>query len=90
MLRKCAGVQAFGAHPEAFSPCSVLPSQISANESEPRPLLTGSTIVITAAVAIAASTALPPFISIRKPACAASGCEVETTLRPKIGRRWLA
>ncbi len=55
--------------------------------SEPRPLLQGSTSIITAAVAIAASTALPPCCSIRSPAWAASGCEVETTLRAKTGRR---
>mgnify|MGYP001788149780 CR=1 FL=1 len=58
--------------------------------SEPRPLLTGSVIVSAAAAAIAASTALPPLSIMRKPACAASGCEVETTLRPKTGSRWLA
>jgi hypothetical protein len=58
--------------------------------SEPRPLLQGSTMVITAAVAMAASTALPPRCSMRRPACAASGCEVETTLRAKTGERWLA
>jgi len=47
-------------------------------------------MVMAAAVAMAASTALPPLRSMCSPACAASGCEVETTLRPKIGRRWLA
>ena len=45
------------------------------------------TIVIAAAAAMAASTALPPFHSIRSPACAASGCEVETTLRANTGMR---
>jgi hypothetical protein len=59
------------------------------NASEPRPLLHGSTTAITAAVAMAASTALPPCCSIFKPACAASGCEVATTLRAKTGRRAL-
>jgi len=58
-----------------------------AKASLPRPLLTGSQIVIAAAAAIAASTALPPFHIIRRPACAASGCEVETTLRAKTGMR---
>jgi hypothetical protein len=58
------------------------------NESLPKPLLTGSTIVITAAVAMAASTALPPFCSMRKPACAASGCDVETILRANMGKRF--
>ena len=58
--------------------------------SDPRPLLQGSTMVSTAAVAMTASTALPPACSMRSPACAASGCEVETTLRAKTGERWLA
>ena len=35
----------------------------------------------------AASTALPPLSSIRRPACAASGCEVATTLRASSGLR---
>ncbi len=55
--------------------------------SEPSPLLHGSVRVLATAVAIAASTALPPFHSIRIPACAASACEVATTLRPNIGMR---
>ncbi len=55
--------------------------------SEPSPLLQGSTSIIIAAVAIAASTALPPCCMILSPACAASGCEVETTLRAKTGSR---
>jgi hypothetical protein len=58
-----------------------------ANASLPRPLLTGSTIVIAAAAAIAASTALPPCHSMRNPACAPRGCEVETALRAKTGMR---
>ena len=53
-------------------------------------MLQGSTMVITAAVAMAASTALPPACSMRSPACAASGCDVDTTLRAKMGLRWLA
>lgn len=57
------------------------------NASEPSPLLQGSTMVMTAAVAIAASTAWPPAFSIAKPAWAANGCEVETTLRAKTGMR---
>ncbi|MCY1517340.1 hypothetical protein D9M68_520180 [compost metagenome] len=84
---KYAGVQAFGAGPEAFRPCSSLPSHRMQKASLPRPLLTGSTSVITAAVAMAASTALPPCCRMRRPACAASGCEVATTLRAKTGRR---
>ena len=42
---------------------------------------------MVAAAAIAASTALPPLSSMRKPACAASGCDVETTLRANSGMR---
>ncbi|MOA18819.1 hypothetical protein D3C78_1391600 [compost metagenome] len=57
------------------------------NASEPRPLLTGSTMVITAAAAMAASTALPPAHSMRKPACAPRGWEVDTPLRAKTGTR---
>ena len=68
-------------------PCSSLPSHRMAKASLPRPLLTGSQIVIAAAAAIAPSTALPPFHIIRSPACAASGCEVETTLRAITGMR---
>ncbi|PNW89426.1 hypothetical protein CF641_37500 [Burkholderia pseudomallei] len=37
--------------------------------------------------AIAASTALPPLHSILSPACAASGCDVDTTLRANTGTR---
>ena len=87
LRRKYSDVQAAGAVPEAFSPCSCVPSHRMQKASEPRPLLQGSTIVITAAVATAASTALPPAASMRSPACAASGCEVETMLRAKTGRR---
>ena len=49
------------------------------------PLLHGSTTVSAIAVASAASTALPPRGSIAMPACVASGCDVATTLRAKIG-----
>ena len=58
-----------------------------AKASLPRPLLTGSQMVMAAAAAMAASTALPPFHSMRRPAWAASGCEVETALRAKTGMR---
>ena len=51
------------------------------------PLLHGSTTVSAIAVASAASTALPPRWSIAMPACAASGCDVATTLRARIGWR---
>jgi hypothetical protein len=45
-------------------------------------------MVSVMAVARAASTALPPFSSIRSPAWAASGWEVATTLRAKTGILW--
>ena len=87
---KYSGDQAAGAGPEAFRPCSCEPSHRMQKASEPRPLLQGSTIVIMAAAAMAASTALPPLASMRSPACAASGCEVETMLRANTGRRGVA
>ena len=87
LSRKYCGVHAAGAGPDALRPCSLLPSHRMQNESEPRPLLHGSTIVITAAAAIAASTALPPLASMRRPACAPSGCDVDTMLRANTGRR---
>jgi hypothetical protein len=86
-LAKRSGVQPAGERPEAFSPCSSRPSQRIAKASLPSPLPDGSTTTSVIAAAIAASTALPPFSSIRKPACAASGCEVATTLRPITGAR---
>jgi len=49
----------------------------------------GSVRVMTAAAAIAASTALPPAVSTRRPACAASGWLVATMLRAKTGVRTL-
>ena len=66
---------------------SSLPSHRIAKASLPSPLETGSTIVSVAAAAIAASTALPPCARMRSPACAASGCEVATTLRAMTGMR---
>jgi hypothetical protein len=56
--------------------------------SLPMPLLVGSSTVREMAVASTASTALPPFISMRRPACAPSGCEVATALRARMGMRW--
>jgi hypothetical protein len=58
-----------------------------AKASDPIPLDTGSTTVSAIAVAMAASTAPPPSASIRTPACAASGCEVHTTLAASTGFR---
>src|SRR5688572_6862658 len=51
------------------------------------PLETGSTSVSVIAVARIASTALPPAASICKPACAASGWVVATTLAARTGFR---
>ncbi len=87
---KYSGVHAAGAGPEALSPCSCVPSHRMQNASEPRPLLHGSTMVIAAAAAMAASTALPPLAIMRSPACAASGCEVDTMLRANTARRGVA
>jgi hypothetical protein len=57
------------------------------NASLPIPLLVGSSTVSEIAVARIASTALPPLSSMRRPACAASGCDVDTTLRASVGMR---
>ncbi|CFN71510.1 Uncharacterised protein [Bordetella pertussis] len=75
--------------PEAFRPCRRAPSQTRAKQSEPRPLLAGSTSASVAALATAASAALPPSARMRSPACAASGWDVATTLRAKTGIRVL-
>src|SRR4051812_49806215 len=64
LREKYSGVQLAGAGPDELSPCNFFPSQRMANESLPRPLLHGSQIVMHAAAAMAASTALPPFHSI--------------------------
>ena len=79
--------QAAGEWPEAFSPCKVEPSHSSANASEPMPFMTGSTTVSAMAVATMASAALPPACSMRRPACAASGCDVATTFAASTGMR---
>ena len=50
-----------------------------ANPSDPSPFEHGSTTVKQAAVAMAASTAFPPCISILKPACVAKLFPVQTT-----------
>src|ERR1700722_12094570 len=51
---------------------------MTAKRSPARPVFIGSTTLSTAAVATAASMALPPFIRIWRPACAASGWLVAT------------
>ena len=84
---KRSGVQAAGEGPEEFRPCNSDPSQTMAKASPPMPHPVGSTTVRAIAAATAASTALPPRISIAMPACDASGCEVAITSRQKIGER---
>jgi hypothetical protein len=48
------------------------------------PVIVGSTTLSAAAVATAASAALPPLRSISRPACAASGWLVATAARRAI------
>jgi len=50
-------------------------------------LLQGSTTASVIAIASAASTALPPRDNIAAPAWVASGCDVATALRAKMGWR---
>ena len=52
--------------------------QMIANASEPMPFAVGSTTVSAAAVATAASIALPPLSRIASPACEACGAELAT------------
>jgi hypothetical protein len=84
---KYSGVQAAGERPEALRPARSLPSQTIAKRSEPMPFEIGSTMVSAIAAPSAASTAFPPSSSIRRPACAASGCDVDTTFAAIVGRR---
>ena len=72
---------AFGLGPLAFKPRSVPSFQSSAKASLPMPFAVGSTTVSAAAVATIASTALPPFLRISSPACAACGCDAQTIPR---------
>jgi hypothetical protein len=53
--------------------------------SEPMPFMVGSTTVMAIAAATAASTALPPFASMRRPAVAARCWEEATMFSAKIG-----
>ena len=84
---KRCGVQPDGERPDALSP--VRPSAVPtiANASLPTPLLFGSTTVSVIAVVSAASTALPPRRIASRPATAAKGCDVATTLRATTGMR---
>ena len=81
------GAHAAGERPEALRPWKRLPSQRMQKASLPMPLLVGSSTVSEMAVANIASTALPPFINILNPACAASGCEVATQFAASSGLR---
>ena len=49
------------------------------------PFIVGSTMVMAMAAASAASTALPPLASMRRPAVAARCCEDATMLAAKTG-----
>jgi hypothetical protein len=62
-----------------------MPSHTMAKASEPIPFDTGSTSESVIAVATAGSTALPPSVSIARPDCAASGCDVQTTFWARTG-----
>ena len=73
-----SGVKAVGAGPLELRPYNFSFSQTNANASPPIPLEVGSTTVRHAAVATAASTALPPWRKICSPAWAAKFCEVAT------------
>jgi hypothetical protein len=72
---------AFGMGPLALNPDNFPSFQIMAKASLPMPFAVGSTTVSAAAVATAASTALPPFFSASSPAWAASGCDAHTMPR---------
>ena len=87
MPLKRSGCQPAGERPDAFRPCSRLPSHTSANASPPMPFITGSTTVRVMAAASAASMALPPRAKAAAPACAARGCDVAMTLRASTGCR---
>ena len=63
---------------EAVEPAGSFGSQTMAKRSPPRPQAVGSIRPRQALVAMAASTALPPALSMSMPAPAASGCEQQT------------
>ena len=85
-----SGVISAGEWPEALRPTSLVPSHRMQKASEPMPFIVGSVIVMAIAAASAASTALPPLASMRRPAVEAKCCEVATTLSAKIGSFLLA
>ena len=84
LLRPCDSnssmLAALGARPLPFSATTSLrlAFQIKAKRSPPTPVDIGSTTFKVAAVATAASTALPPAMRIRRPAMAANGWLVAT------------
>ena len=80
-----SGVISAGEWPEAFRPTSFDPSHRMQKASAPMPFMVGSTTVMAMALAIAASTALPPRAIMRRPAVAARCCEEATTLAAKTG-----
>ena len=82
---KRLGVHAAGDLPEPLIPVRSCPSQTMAKASLPTPFIVGSTTVRVIAVAIAASTALPPRRSMSMPAWVASGCDVATAFRANTG-----
>lgn len=80
-----------GARPLASRPWSWSLTQTRAKASPPMAQPVGSTTVSAAAVAMAASMALPPARSRLMPASAARGCEVATMpLRANTLWRWEA
>src|SRR5262245_1247198 len=75
-----SAVAAAGARPAALRASGFFAPglAISAKQSPPMPVIGHSTTASTAAVAIAASTALPPWRRISTAARLAAGCEVRT------------
>ena len=69
---------AFGAGPEALRPYILPLYQMMAKQSAPRPLPVGSTTGRVEATVTAASTALPPFKRVFRPAAVAVGLPAQT------------
>jgi hypothetical protein len=83
-------VRAAGARPEPLRAVMFLDlaSKKSAKQSPPRPVDAGSVTLRAAAVAMAASAALPPFIRMERPAWLANGwLEATMPRRAKMGDR---
>src|SRR5262249_28200298 len=83
---KCFGTR--GTKSSTFTRRSAATQQV-ASPAPASPDIYGSTTLSAAAVATAASKALPPWLSSRAPACAASGCAAATTplVDEMVGRR---